>query len=187
MALTPEQVKTYVDSFSWYETTGLDVKRKFLAHYVDVGTNSTEKWELLGYKVEDASIEFNWNEETVTDITGKTYRTITKSEPSITLDGYIMNTKSTFLKTLSNMAIRNAYEEFGNFTVLTVYYWLTKGESLSLEYLAKKEKNCSIAPSSLGGEGYVRISPTITLSNDATFGSVTTGIGTEPTFTEGSI
>lgn len=182
MALTPEQVKTWVAGFDYDTAIERDVQRKYLAHYVNIGDGSDE-WEILGYKVEDASIEFNWEEETTTDILGNTYRSITRSQPEITLDGYIVNTKSKFLKKMTDMAIRNAYDEFSNFEILTVYYWLTKDG----KYLAKKESKCTIQPDSIGGEGYVRISPVISLSNEATYGSVDKGLGNDPVFTEGSI
>lgn len=179
-------LKEYVDGFSYYESTGLDVQRKFLAHYVDVSTTGeSPDWELLGYKVEDASIEYNWDEEKITDITGVTYSSITKSEPEMSLDGYIVNTKSKFLKTLSSMAIRNAYEEFGTFTVLTVYSWLTTGSDSNSTPLAKKETGCTIKPDSLGGQGYTRITPTISFSNNAEYGTVTMSSG-KPTFTKGT-
>lgn len=191
MALSPAQIQTWVSEFNYDESIKRDVQRKYLAHYVNVATgetaSTTPEWEILGYKVEDASIEFNWEEETTTDILGATYRTITRSQPEISLDGYIVNTQSKFLKQMADMAIRNAYDEFSNFEILTVYYWLSKGSESSKTYLAKKETECTIQPDSMGGEGYVRISPVISLSNKATFGSVAEALGTAPTFTEGSI
>lgn len=187
MALTADQVKTFIDGFKYSTAINGDVERKYLAHYVDVSDEpGTPKWELLGYKVTDASVEFNWESETVTDITGVTYNSITKSEPQMSLDGYIINSKSTFLDKLAKLAIRNAFTEFNNFTVLTVYYWLEKTST----YLAKKETDCSILPESIGGEGTLGITPQITFSNNATFGSVAnsvTGNAGEITFTEGSI
>ena len=182
--MAEETLKTYVDKFEHSEPTNVrtDIKRNFLAHYVNVGTTSKE-WEILGYKVEDASVEFNWNEEKVTDITGITYSSITKSEPEMSLEGYIINTKSTFLKTLSSMAIRNAYEEFSNFEILTVYWWL---KDTNGGYLAKVEKDCTIKPDSIGGQDYARITPTISFSNNATFGTAKKDVtdSTKVTFTE---
>lgn len=175
-----ETLKTYVDKFTHAEDTTVrtDIKRSFLAHYVNTGTPDSPEWEILGYKVEDASVEFNWNEEKVTDITGITYSSITKSEPEMSLEGYIINTKSNFLKTLSSMAIRNAYEDFSNFEILTVYWWL---KDTNNGYLAKVEKDCTIKPDSIGGQDYARITPTISFSNNATFGTAkkeTSGTGT---------
>lgn len=191
MDLKPEQVKTFIDGFKYDSAITGDVERKYLAHYVNIADKVAEgtqtyNWELLGYKVADASVEFNWDEETVTDITGATYKTIKKSEPEMTLDGYIINKKSTFLEKLTKKAIRNAYTEFADNDILTVYFWLSKDG----KYLAKMEKGCSIVPSSIGGEGNVGITPVITFSNKATFGSVDKGVGTAGTelvFTEGNV
>lgn len=171
------------------EKSGYDVKRQFLAHYVLTESKTTgsgdsavttDTYELLGYKVADASVEFNWDSDPVTDITGATYRTIKKSEPQMTLDGYIINTKSTFLDKLAKKAIRNAYTEFNNETIVTVYYWLsankTDGTETKEVYLAKQETNCSIVPTSIGGEGTLGITPEITFSNKAYFGYVPNSI-----------
>lgn len=179
MAMTDAQVKTFVDTFKASEEA-TDVKRKFLSHWVETDGGD---YELLGYKVEDASVEFNWNEEKVTDITGVTYSTITKSEPEMSLEGYIIKTDSKFIDKLSKMAIRNAYNEFGTFTVVTVYGWLTKTDDTT--YLAKKETNCTIKPDSIGGQDYARITPTISFSNEATFGTATI-TGGKLTFEEGT-
>lgn len=189
-----ETLKQYVEAFDYANKDGTDIKRKFLAHYVFIkqkdftvpkptgdnpeATETIKKdcYELLGYKVEDASVEFNWNEEKVTDITGVTYSSITKSEPEMSLEGYIINSHSEFLKNLSSMAIRNAYNEFSNFTIVTVYSWLVRtegsGDGAKTYTLAKKETGCTIKPDSIGGQDYTRITPTIAFSNNAEYGTV---------------
>lgn len=176
--MTDAQIKTFVDGFSISKEG--DIERRMLAHYVDVSTTATPSWELLGYKLDDVSVDFNWDSEKITDITGVTYNTVNKSEPEISLDGYVINRNSTFVQTLTKMAIRNAVSEFGNFDILTVYGML---EDSSDKLLAKIDSNCTILPESLGGQDYVHISPTISLSNVATYGTVT-AISASPTFTE---
>lgn len=195
-SMNEQEIKKFIDDFKYYNVKSdgtyvrEDIKRKYLAHYVNVAKDSdgnvdsdNAKWEILGYKVEDASVEFNWEDEVVTDITGTTYKSITKSEPTISLDGYIINTESKFLEDLSKKAIRNAYNEFSNYEILSVFYWFTKKDTNTDKtlYLAKKETGCNISPTSIGGEGYVRISPTITLSNNAKWGTVEQEIGSENT------
>lgn len=177
---TDAQIKTFVDGFSIATGSG-DIQRKMLAHYVNVSsTAETPQWELLGYKVDDASEEFNWDSEKKTDITGVTYNTVNKSEPEISLDDYIVNEKSTFIQQLSRLAIRNAVNEFGDFDVLTVYGFMTDSND---KMLAKVEAGCTILPDSIGGKDYVHLNPTISLSNNATYGTVE-AITKNPTFTE---
>lgn len=170
MATTNEQ--SFIEEFKAFGTT--DVKRNLLSHWVETENN---KYEILGYKVEDASVEFNWNEEKVTDITGVTYSSITKSEPEMSLEGYIIREGSAFIDKLAKLAIRNAYNEFSGFTIVTVYGWLTK-TSGGTEYLAKKETGCTIKPDSIGGQDYARITPTISFSNNAVYGiaTITNGV-----------
>ena len=64
--MTDAQIKTFLDGFTI--TKDGDAKRKTLAHYVNIGTEAAPEWELLGYKVEDSSIEYNWEIETVRSI-----------------------------------------------------------------------------------------------------------------------
>lgn len=199
--LTPEQIKKWVASFDYDDSLVKDVQRKYLAHYVNIARveggdkagqtdTANPKWEILGYKVEDASIDYNWDSEALTDILGVSHESVTKSEPELSLDGYIVHKGSEFLKQMTSIAIRNAYDEFSDFEILTVFYWMTREVDTKTVYLAKRETGCTIKPESLGGEGYVRINPVIRLSNNATFGSVAEGLGTAgasgPTFKEGT-
>ncbi len=180
--MTDAQIKTFVDGFTMTDQPTGDVKRKLLAHYVNVGTAESPEWEMLGYKVEESAIEYNWDIETITDIRGVTSSSINKSEPSQSMDGYRFNKDSKFLLTLNSAAVRNAYTEMTSFEVLTVYGFLRNESNACLE---KREKNCTITPESIGGSGNVEMPFTITYSNDFTFGSVPE-ITASPTFKEGT-
>ena len=159
-----------------------DIKRRLLALYVNVGTESAPEWEMLGYKVEESSIEYNWDIETITDIRGITTSSINKSEPSQSMDGYRYNKDSKFLQTLNSSAVRNAYTEMTSFEVLTAYGFLRDEAG---KCLAKREKNCTITPESIGGSGNIEMPFTIAYSNDFVFGSIQE-ITSSPTFTEGT-
>ena len=87
--MTDAEIKAFVDGFTTEKMNTGDIKRRLLAHYVNVGTESAPEWEMLGYKVEESSIEYNWDIETITDIRGITTSSINKSEPSIGGSGNI--------------------------------------------------------------------------------------------------
>lgn len=53
-------------------TAGQKADRKLDMIFVNVGGSGTETWELLGRGVEDASVEYNHDTDTVTDILGIT-------------------------------------------------------------------------------------------------------------------
>ncbi|MBS6447519.1 MAG: hypothetical protein KH382_08000 [Clostridiales bacterium] len=178
--MTDAQIKTFLDGFTI--TKDGDAKRKTLAHYVNIGTEAAPEWELLGYKVEDSSIEYNWEIETVTDIRGVTSSDVQKSEPSQSMDGSVMNKNSEFLQELNRIAIRGAYEELTLFEMMTVYGFMRNEADACL---AVREKNCTITPDSIGGSGTVGFPYTINYSNDKTYGTVPE-ITANPTFTEGT-
>ena len=61
---------------------GAVVERKLLILYLNTGTASEPVWSPIGKRVEDSSAEYDWGEESKTDIFGNTYTTMKK--PTIT-------------------------------------------------------------------------------------------------------
>lgn len=61
---------------------GATVARKLLLLFLNTGTNEEPKWNVIGKRVEDSSMEFDWKDESKTDILGNTYTTM--SDPVIT-------------------------------------------------------------------------------------------------------
>ena len=54
---------------------GQVVDRKLLILYLNTGTNSAPVWSPIGKRVEDSSMEYDYSEESKTDIFGNTYTT----------------------------------------------------------------------------------------------------------------
>lgn len=67
-------------------TTGQKADRKLDMIFVNVGGSGTETWELLGRGVEDASVEYNHDTDTVTDILGITDVNVSAAKPELDLD-----------------------------------------------------------------------------------------------------
>ena len=67
-------------------TAGQKADRKLDMIFVDVGGSGTETWELLGRGVEDASVEYNHDTDTVTDILGITDVNVSAAKPELDLD-----------------------------------------------------------------------------------------------------
>ena len=63
-------------------TPGQTVDRKLLLLYLNTGTESEPLWSVIGKRVEDSSMEFDWGDESKKDILGDTYTTMSK--PTIT-------------------------------------------------------------------------------------------------------
>ena len=58
------------------------VARKLLSLYLNTGTSEAPVWSVIGKRVEDSSMEYDWGDETKTDILGDTYTEL--KTPTIT-------------------------------------------------------------------------------------------------------
>ena len=61
--------------------SGRTIKRELLISLLNVGSFATPIWSAFGKRVSDSSIEYDWQEDTSTDILGKTYTEM--KEPQI--------------------------------------------------------------------------------------------------------
>ena len=57
---------------------GQVVDRKLLILYLNTGTNSAPVWSPIGKRVEESSMEYDYREESKTDIFGEIYTTMKK-------------------------------------------------------------------------------------------------------------
>ena len=65
---------------------GATVERKLLILYLNTGSGETPAWSAVGKRVEDSSMEYDWGEESKTDIFGNTYTTMKAPVISQTFD-----------------------------------------------------------------------------------------------------
>lgn len=162
-------------------------ERKLLVTAVNVGTADAPVFQVVGAGVEDSSIEFNPDTETVTDILGVTETTVNKLEISQDLDPMTVRGGSKLAFKLHDIYSRKAMSEFSQFEVLTVFAYLESEDSTSSakEYYAELHKGCTLTPQSLGGSGYNDMPINISLSNDKKLGFVNSyKFNDEITFTE---
>ena len=160
--------------------SGVKVARKLLMTYVDVGS-STPEWELVGRGIEDSSIELNPNTETVTDILGITDTSVTKWEPSQSLEPNTVKGGSKLNFKLHQIWQDKTPELLSQFDVLIVYAYIDGGTTSTFE--AEVQSNCTINITSLGGSAYVDMPVEISYSNDSAKGTVAISNGV-PTFSE---
>ncbi len=139
-----------------------------------------ETWELLGRGVEDASVEYNHDTDTVTDILGITDVNVSAAKPEIDLDPCTIRGGQKLSAKLLDIERRNAVSELSMFDVLHVHCFLG---AASGSFTAEKHTGCTIVPQSLGGSDYVGMPMNVHLSNNKTLGTCTIAAGV-PTFTE---
>lgn len=148
-------------------------ERKLLVTCVNIGdlttkSSGTPEWVPIGAGVEDSSIEYNADIETITDIMGVTETTVNKLEPSQNLEPMTIRGGNKVLFKLTDIIERNAVSELAQFEVLIIRAYVKEGSS----YHAELHRGCTITPQSVGGSAYVDMPITINFSNDKVLGTV---------------
>ena len=163
--------------------------RKLLVTAVNVGDSvtaesGTPEWQIVGVGVEDSSITFNPDQETVTDILGITETTVNKFETSQSLEPMTIRGGSKLAVKLYNQVKYNRLSEFALYEVMQIHAYARRGDSAPYTYEAEVHKNCTLTPQSIGGSSYVDMPIDINYSNDKIQGSVNDyKYGSEITFT----
>ena len=161
------------DAASFNLKDGQKAERKLLVTAVNVGdsiaeTSGTPEWQIIGVGVEDSSIEFNPDTETVTDILGITETTVNKLETSQTLDPMTVRGGSKLALKLYNQVKYQRLSELAMYEVMQIHAYVgTEGS-----YEAEVHKNCTLTPQSIGGSSYIDMPIDINYSNDKIHGTV---------------
>ena len=152
---------------------GEKAQRKLLVTAVNVGdsvtmSSGTPEWQIVGVGVEDSSIEFNPDTETITDILGITETTVNKLETAQTLDPMTVRGGSKLAIQLYNQVKYGRLSEFSMYEVMIISAFV--GETGAYE--AEVHKGCTLTPQSMGGDSYVDMPIDINFSNDKIHGTV---------------
>lgn len=126
--------------------------------------------EVLGARVEDSSIELNPDMETTTDILGRTYTDVNKTEPQQTLDNSPIMGGSKLSAYLYDAMIHNRITDYTN--CIDVYVISGFVGDATNGYEAVLHEDCSIIPTSVGGSAWVQMPLEIHYSNIITSGTV---------------
>ena len=147
-------------------------ERKLLVTCVNTGSTDSPEWTVIGAGVEDSSVEYNADIETITDILGITETTVNKLEPSQSLEPMTIRGGNKVLFKLNDIVERNAVSELAQFEVMLIRAYIDEGTEGTHKYHAEVHKNCTITPQSVGGSSYVDMPISINFSNDKTLGTV---------------
>lgn len=147
-------------------------ERKLLVTAVNVGesyaSGGTPVWQVVGAGVEDSSIEFNPDTETITDILGVTETTVNKFETAQDLEPMTVRGGSALAVKLYNQIKYNRMSEFAMYEVMQIHAYVGSDGA----YEAEIHKNCTLTPQSIGGSSYVDMPINIAYSNDKIHGTV---------------
>jgi len=148
------------DATAFNLAPGLKADRKLMVTCANVGTADAPEWEILGYGIEEAAVEFNFEEEVITDILGITTATISKPQRRQTFDPYTVRGGSKLHLKLYNIIRNERWPELSNMDLLLVHLYV--GANGVFE--AERFTGSAINPQSLGGSG------TLDMPFDAIFG-----------------
>jgi hypothetical protein len=135
-------------------TPGQTVGRELLIAYLNTAETTPEttpEWSPIGKRVEDSSIEFDWQTETKVDIFGDTYTTGKTATKTQTFDPCELDGADKAQQKIWNLAIKdNNVQALLNQDMLIVHLYAGTAETA---VFAERYSSCSVLPTGLGGEG----------------------------------
>lgn len=154
---------------------GAVVERKLLILYLNTGTTAAPVWSPVGKRVEDSSMEFDWGEETKTDIFGINYTTMKKPTITQTFDPCELDGGDVAQVKIWNMSIRDQdVAAMSNNDLLVVH---TYAGTANTAVFAERYGSCMVKPSGLGGAANVGMPIDVTLGGERTAGTAAVANG----------
>ena len=156
-------------------TAGAVVERKLLILYLNIGTNQSPTWSRIGKRVEDSSMEYDWGEESKTDIFGETYTTMKSPVITQTFDPCELDAGDTAQVKIWNMAIKDQdVAAMTNNDLLVVH---TYAGTANTAVFAERYSSCMVKPSGLGGSSNVGMPIDVTFGGTRTKGTAAVNAG----------
>lgn len=125
-------------------TPGQTVGREMLIAYLNTGESGSPTWSPIGKRVEDSSIEFDWQTETKVDIFGDTYTTGKKATKTQTFDPCELDGADEAQQKIWNLAIKeNNVNALLNQDMLIVHLY---AGTANTAVFAERYSACSVLP-----------------------------------------
>lgn len=154
---------------------GAVVERKLLILYLNTGTGETPVWSPIGKRVEDSSMEYDWGEESKTDIFGETYTTYKPPVITQTFDPCELDSADVAQVKIWNQAIKDHdVAAMANNDMLVVH---TYAGDKDTGVFAERYSACAVKPSGLGGSANVGMPIDVSFGGTRTKGTAKAGGG----------
>ena len=165
-------------------TSGQTINRELLIAYLntgDAGTPPVPTWAPVGKRVEDSSVEYDWSEETKSDILGATYTSLRKPVITQTFDPCELDAGDTAQVKLWNQAIKDQDTgAMANNDLLVVHAYAGEADT---GVFAERYPSSAIRPSGLGGSANVGMPINVTFGGQREKGTASV-VGGTVTFTK---
>lgn len=167
--------------FNSYANPTIDTEH--LKIYANVGSGSSEEWELQGRGIQTNEFETNADVSQEPDVLGFVDVVVSKAKPTLEMEMKLRKNSKLGAKLLDAWLDRSC--AVTNQDILIKYEFIDVGASNSINCLAYREKSCTISISNLTAEagGKITVTATLYLSNDTVKGSMAKTDGESVTFT----
>lgn len=157
-------------------TAGAVVERKMLILYLNTGTSSgTPTWSPIGKRVEDSSLEYDWGDESKTDIFGNAYTTMKKPVITQTFDPCELDAGDTAQVKIWNQSIKDQdVAAMCNNDLLVVHAYAGTADTA---VFAERYSSCMVKPSGLGGSANIGMPIDVTYGGKRTTGTAAVADG----------
>ena len=159
---------------------GAVVARKMLLLFLNTGSSETPAWSVIGKRVEDSSMEYDWSDESKTDILGDTYTTMKEPIITQTFDPCELDSVDTAQVKIWNQSIKDHdVAAMCNNDLLVVH---TYAGTASTAVFAERYPSSAVKPSGLGGSNNVGMPIDVTFGGERSVGTASVS-GGNVTFT----
>ncbi len=155
--------------------------RKLLILYLNTGTSTTPVWSPIGKRVEDSSMEFDYSEESKTDIFGNTYTTMKKPTISQSFEPCEIDSGDAAQVKIWNQSIKD--QDVAAMTANDLLVVHAYAGTADTAVFAERYDSCMVKPASLGGSANVGMPIDVTFGGTRTTGTAAVSDGTV-TFTK---
>ena len=127
------------------------IGRHLLVACLNTGTAEAPVWSPVGKRVEESSAEYDWGEESATDIFGDTYTSMSAPKITQTFDPYQLDGADKAQLKIWNAAIRDQdTNALCNMDMLILHMYAGTKDTA---FFAERYASCAVKPTSLGGAG----------------------------------
>lgn len=156
-------------------TAGEVVTRKLLILYLNTGSSDAPVWSPVGKRVEDSSMEYDWGEESKTDIFGHTYTTLKPPTITQTFDPCELDSGDTAQMKIWNTAIKD--QNVGGLTNNDLLVVHTYAGTAGTAVFAERYPASMVKPSGLGGSANVGMPIDVTFGGERSVGTAAVSDG----------
>lgn len=163
--------------YAFNTTENQTIARELLLLYLNTGTKDAPVWSLIGHRVEDSSMELDWQCESIKDIVGATRTTMKKPIITQTFEPWDLTNGDAAQKKVWDLAfVQQNAQALSNMDLLLEHRYAA---------FAERYNASSIEVTGLGGAGGGNIGMPInvTFGGERTVGAVAAGTDGSVTFT----